>query len=416
MATQSIPTYSPAERQRRWDLVRRFMAREDLDAIIVYGEHEDAGPAGFLFDAWLTNDRHGSIIVFPRNGDPYELVPFPHHLADHMEGSRNGDAIWIAPQNLRLGRSSKEIVNVLTELKLERGTIGVLGLEPIPPWHAEGIVPWGLWKNVLAQCPDAIFKPVALAFSEMMMPMGDEELTVLRHVASVGEEMAKAMIQAIRPGASEADVYQAGMAAAYGRGVVVPWMHLNTGPEAILMGPPRWTYRPQAPRLLQDSDRVASEIFCTISMCQTQHQLAVAIGKVHEDVDRAAAIARESYESGLKALQPNARFGEVADAMLKPVVEAGGWVKGPQIHSLHPLIAACGIPAPPDRLGDAYPVDLDHPTSFSNLVLKPGMAFAFEPSCGFGSHSVTLGGTVLVTKDGPVELTPFTAQLHRVAW
>ena len=48
-----------------------------------------------------------------------------------------------------------------------------------------------------------------------------------------------------------------------------------------------------------------------------------------------------------------------------------------------------------------------------DMVLEPGMSFAFEPSCGFANHLVTLGGTVIVGHDQPVELNPYTAQLLR---
>ncbi|MCO5972428.1 hypothetical protein [Actinoallomurus soli] len=49
------------------------------------------------------------------------------------------------------------------------------------------------------------------------------------------------------------------------------------------------------------------------------------------------------------------------------------------------------------------------------MILEPGMSFAFEPSCGIGDHMVTIGGTVLVGEDEPVELNPLTAELLRVA-
>jgi len=65
-----VPMFSLAERDRRWDLARSFMDREGLDALLVFGEHEDAGPAPFCLDTWFTNDRPGAIVVFPRTGEP----------------------------------------------------------------------------------------------------------------------------------------------------------------------------------------------------------------------------------------------------------------------------------------------------------------------------------------------------------
>jgi hypothetical protein len=71
----AVPTLSTAERDRRWNLTRAFMAREDLDALLVFGEHEDAGPAQVAYDTWFTNERPGTTVVFPRDGEPIALSP-----------------------------------------------------------------------------------------------------------------------------------------------------------------------------------------------------------------------------------------------------------------------------------------------------------------------------------------------------
>ena len=65
-------------------------------------------------------------------------------------------------------------------------------------------------------------------------------------------------------------------------------------------------------------------------------------------------------------------------------------------------------------MGKGYPEVHGMETFFADLTLEPGMTFAFEPSCGFGSRAVTIGGTVVVGENGPIELNPFTAQLHHV--
>lgn len=141
---------------------------------------------------------------------------------------------------------------------------------------------------------------------------------------------------------------------------------------------------------------------------------------MHKDTERAASAARASYEAGLGTIRPGVRFGDVCKAMLKPVEEAGGWVRGPQIHSLNPLYALCDIPG--ERFNSVpgmenYPQIRiqDAPSPLADMQLEVGMSFALEPSCGFGRHLVTVGGTVIVGEDGPMELNPFTAELKRVA-
>ena len=46
-----IPTYSLTERDCRWALARTFMEHKGLDALLVLGDHEDAGPTPFSFDS-----------------------------------------------------------------------------------------------------------------------------------------------------------------------------------------------------------------------------------------------------------------------------------------------------------------------------------------------------------------------------
>jgi Xaa-Pro aminopeptidase len=416
MNDKAIPTYSAAERDRRWKLGRDFMNKEGVDALLVFGEHEDSGPATVTFDTWLTNERPGSTIVFPQTGEPISLVPFTPFLIGHLDASRKGDPTWISPCNIRLGRDASAIADVLNELELAKGTVGVVGLEPSIPWHPEGIVPFRLWNTILSWFPDITFKPVAEGFTQLQTVLGEEDITVVRYAASIGDAMALAMVEAARPGVGENAVYIAGMAAAYAQGTIVPSMHLTSSPEAIGLGPPPWSYRPQPARVLQNGDVIIAEIFSNFGMRATQHQLTIAIGKVHEDVERAAAIARACYEAGLGAVRPKARFADVGKVMLAPVEKAGGWVRGPQIHSLNPIAAICATPSNMSQLtgADRYPQVKDEPMILGDMELEVGMSFAFEPSCGFGHHLVCVGGTVIVGEHGPIELNPYTAQLHRV--
>ena len=411
----SVPTYSWAERDRRWDLARRFMDEQGVEALLVYGEHEDSGPATFYFDTWFTNDRPGSILVFPRHGEPIVHLMISTFVNDHMASSRNGDAMWIKPENIRVAFSAEGIADALAEHGLTKANIGVVGLDPYLPFLPASVIPRHLWDAVEGCLPDVNFQPVGAAFTRLLMPLSEEEVAVVRHAAAIGDEMAHAMVDAAAPGVSEAEVYAAGMATAFRRGTVMPGMHLRCGPEPAGWGPPQWAYRPQAPRILQDGDVISTEVFCAFGMRATQHQVTIAVGDVHEDYDRAAKVARNCYDAGLETLRAGRTFGDVAEAMLEPVETAGGWVRGPQIHGLNPFGAFCRYPANFSFLDGAerYPKVVGMSTTLADMQLEPGMTFAFEPSCVFGRRPVTVGGTVIVGDDGPIELNPYTAQLLR---
>lgn len=417
MTVMTLPGYTLAERDRRWNLARTFMDQHGVDALICYGEHEDSGPAPYNYDSWFTNDRPGYTVLFPRTGKPLVFALLPACIVDNVHATNGGEITWISAENFRVGRDAGSLNTAIKELGLVKSTIGVLGLEPFIPVQPNGIMPFSLWSQVLSENPDAIFKSIGEAFGRMILRLGDEEVAVLRHAASIGDSIAQAMVRAAGVGVSESEIYRAGMDAAHRRGTAVPMIHLYSGPAAINWGPPKWTYSPQAPpRILQSGDVLTSEIFSNFGGRSTQLQVTIAIGEVHEDVNRAAKIARACYEAGLKALRPKVRFGDVAEAMRKPLEEAGGWSKGPQIHSLNPILAICKCELDLNHVGASqqYPLIWQLPTLAPDLILEPGMSFAFEPCCLFGSHGATIGGTVVVGEDEPIELNPYPARMLRV--
>ena len=409
-----VPTFSMAERDRRWDLARGFMERAGLDALLVHGEHEDAGAAPFAYDTWFTNDRPGTTVVFPRAGDPVSLFPMEMFAKGHLESARRGEILWIPPRDVRASRDSRAVADTLHELGLRTATVGVVGLDGAPPWHPEGIMPYRLWAALLEEFPDVEFRPVGMDLARLVMPLGTEEVAAVRHSAGIGDAMVRAMVDAAAPGVPESEVYAAGMAAAHARGTTPAAMHFWTGPDPLARGLPPWSYRPQAPRVLQDGDVVSAEVFSNLGGRHTQHQVTIAVGEPHVDLLRAAGVARAAYEAALGAMRPGRTFGDVVGAIREVLEAADGWEFGPSIHALNPPIALSGFPADGGRQvsgAEAYPPEPQHPTMNGGLVLEPGMTFALEPNYVYGRHLAYLGGTVVIGDDGPVELNPYTAQI-----
>jgi hypothetical protein len=122
-----VPTFSLAERDRRWELARAFMRRHGVDALLVYGEHEDAGASQFNFDTWFTNDRPGTTVLMPSDGEPIAFLPMPLYVLDRLEAARRGDDRWVSAKSIRIGRNSDELAKVLIAQGLSTSTIGVIG-------------------------------------------------------------------------------------------------------------------------------------------------------------------------------------------------------------------------------------------------------------------------------------------------
>ncbi|MGD8415585.1 MAG: M24 family metallopeptidase [Pseudomonadales bacterium] len=391
------------------------MDERDLEALIVFGSREGAFPAPYAMDTYFTNDRPGAIVVFPRDDEPHVLA-FALAANDHMQAMERHEAVWIKPENFFGGApNGHALVAVLKKLGLDSGRIGVLGLDPYPPFYFDGPMPYHTWKAVLDSFPEATFEQVGQRFFELTSARSAEELEVLEWSAGVGEQMCQAMLDATGPGATEADVYSAIVAACPRHIGFTAEILLGSGKEIVSWGPPTWNYRPHTPRTIEDGDVVVAEVFSSLGMLETQHQPTVAVGRVHPDYERAAETARASYEAGLEALKPGRTFGEVVAAMQQPLEEAGGYQIHPLIHSINPYGLICGFGEGFGRLAGAerYAMTAEVPMFGEEVELQAGMTFSFEPSCLLGRRFVNLGGTVVVGDRGAIELNEVATRLMR---
>ena len=370
-----LPTYSRAERDRRWSLARAVVAAEGLDALLVYG-----GPVGT--DTYFTNDRPGSVVLFAGVADPVQLV---RSTVDDID--RCGDDLWLRPDQIRVGDDPAPL---LTEF----GTVGVVGVHP---------------AQLAERLPRTRFRSAWIPLLRAMLPNSAEELALVDQVARIGDAIAAAMRDAARPGVAENDVLTAGLDEGYLRGAQ-PRIHISTG--SVACGRSGWSHRPHGPRVLADGDVVLAEVRNALALKETRSQVAIAIGEVHRDIEAAVAIARACYDTGLALLRPGRTFGEVAQVMEKTVREAGGWTARPMVRSLNPcgLVGGFGR-GTGDFTGQVYGGEVR--TVGADVALRPGMTFAVVPHCVLGGWMASLGGTVVVGADAPIELNALTAQLLR---
>lgn len=405
---------SLAERDRRWNLARSLMQAERLDALIVYGDREAAAPANFSPDCYFTNDRPGSIVVFVGDEAPRVHTFASLMVADHIQAALRGDLQWVPPEQLFVGKTGRDVGAWLASRKLDGARIGVIGLEPYPPFYFDGALPARTMQGLSEALPRSEFVPVYRAFFQRASIKSEEELGLVRYAAHIGEAMSETLRATARPGVSEAELVAAVTGTCFSMGGYTAEILLGSGPDYVGWGPPAWQYRAQRPRVLREGDIVLSEIFALYGMVETQHQAAVAVGEVHADILRAAEVARESYEAGLAALRAGNTFGDLVDAMEAPLLASGGWHVHPLVHSINPygpvgFGTAPGIESLPEAA--AYKQLSRLPTVGREVPLQAGMCFAFEPNCAFGRHLANIGGTVVVGEREGVALNENSTRL-----
>ncbi|MDQ0394841.1 M24 family metallopeptidase [Labrys monachus] len=407
-----VPTYSFLERDRRWSLANELMEARSLDALLVYGDREGAFPAFYAPDTWLTNERPGSIVVFPKGEEPIAIVFLTTVIEDHIQAAATGYRSWIRPENIYAGKMGTNVVEIIEDHGLDKCKIGVVGLEPYPPYYFDGVVPYNTWKSIVEDLPDACFEMVGSDFFARMAAKSAEEIAVLKWSAGVGEKICAAMRDATRPGVGEHEIYAAALDTAARNVGYCGQILLGSGLEFVGWGQPAWLYRPQTPRTIMEGDVVLSEVFSSFGMLETQHQPAIAVGNVHADFHDAAALARASYEAGVKALKAGTVFSDVVEAMRAPMRDRGCWQVHPLVHSLTPYtMIGAG-----ERLADLpemahYGKVLPFPSMGTDRVLEAGTVFALEPNCGIGRRMINLGGTVIVGENGGIELNSNSTRL-----
>ncbi|MBI4322437.1 MAG: aminopeptidase P family protein [Chloroflexi bacterium] len=413
----SFPSLSLNERDWRFARVRELMRSKGLDCLLVAGLWTRE-----QFHSYLANDQAGGYVVIPLKGEPVHLCPTAFVITTHLESINRGETPWI--EDTRVGATAKGIVATIKELGYDRSTIGVVGLGGAGAFEGEGFIAYGTWTHVLENLPNANFVDITTPFAELVLIKSEEEIKVVRWAAGAGEASCQAMLDATRPGVLESKVAAAIMSVLYEYGAVLErgsFFIIHSGPNNPSWGAPTWLIRAERPRTLQAGDVVQTEIFPYYGPGggRAQVQMCVALNPVHPVNAECARLARQSYEEGLKALRPGKTFAEVADAMAKPILEAGAWHLTPLIHTMAPMLAVggrgVGLEQLPgiERYKGLQSLSITRHT-LGDTVVQPNTIYELEPNVCRGKHRVNIGGAVLVTEEGAEELNELPNEMRVV--
>ncbi len=387
---------------------RSFMRERNLDALILFGMKGRE-----RYDGYLSNEWADGYVVFPLQGEPVHVTWTATRILRRLE--QLDEAPWI--EDMRVGRFGATAVAILKEKGLANSRIGILGVEVHGPAEGDGIVPYHTWKTILDGAPGASFVEISKDYTARMLVKSEEEIALYRWAAAVGEKACRAMIEAVRPGASEHHVFSEVMRVLFDHGcfAVAPHLNMTFGVNDLGWGHPMWAYRGGKPRLVKKVDLVQAEIFPCYGGIESQQQMAIAVGKVPAVVDELADVARRSLDAGLAVLKPGVTFGELAEAMEVPLAQAGCWHLTPLVHTLAPISRTSATNFGIEQLPgvERYKGVGTRPAVGTELAIEPGMVFAFEPNACRTNFRVNIGGTVLVTKSGAELLNDVPNRLYK---
>jgi Xaa-Pro aminopeptidase len=412
-APEPGPVLSLAERDRRWAGLRTIMRARGLAAIVVGSFNGRERLESYLIDDFLD-----ALVVLPLAGAATVLSFSTQRTSRTLESARRGVSPWV--DDLRIGAGGAGIAAVLREKELARGRIGIVGFGPTAPGETEGLLPLGFHRNLTRELPQLQIEDFTRDLTDFMLVKSAEEIALLRFAARVSEEACVAMIEATRPGVNEASVYAEIMRTIYRWGCETryPNLSLQSGPDNIGWGAPRWALRAEHPRVLERGDMVQAEIHTLYGGVEAQVQMSIALDPVDDVLLTCERVARESYDAGVAAVRPGITFAEVVHAMEAPLRRAGCWGKTPLLHTMS--FGATGFTAlNREQLAGTREAAVEGQATVGirrgELVLAAGMVLELEPNACIGLQRVNIGAGVLVTTTGCEELNTLATRVHHRA-
>ena len=272
--------FSEKEYARRYAALRDKMKEHKLDCVIAAG-----GPSHWSFGAgtlWLTGhvEWHAlaSYVLVPRDGEPTMIYSMG---GTHAEAVRRHVAPAIKDvRHSRNGRYAEVMVERLKELKLERGRIGLMEIDP----RHEDYMPVNQYNTLRAGLPDADLVFTKNFLHDLVVIHSAEELDCVRKAGVLCERAMEAMIARAKPGAKEYELRAAAGAAILDGGGDIDFLIIGSTPmdnPAMIFGNPR-----PSSRVLKKGDIINMELAAGYRGYTAQIGSPITLGEPTEMVRR----------------------------------------------------------------------------------------------------------------------------------
>lgn len=194
---QSRPTISLHERDRRYAAVRDRLRELGVDCVVVTRSN--------LF--YLTNGLPGERTGLLPTGDlPIMVAINARHLADLPASVVAESQDWV--KDVRPGNDASPIIDRVNELRLEKGTIGVI----------ESDIGQAFYAQLRTALPDASVIDVGSIFADLRTIKSEEEVAMIEAANQVFDAGIDAVFEAARPGMLGVNVVQEGIRAMWAAG------------------------------------------------------------------------------------------------------------------------------------------------------------------------------------------------------
>ncbi|MDH7796225.1 MULTISPECIES: Xaa-Pro peptidase family protein [unclassified Beijerinckia] len=387
--------FSAKEYARRYEALRAKMREHRLDCMIVPG-----GPSHWSFGggmAWLTGhwEWHAlcCYILVPLHGEPTMIYSMG---GTHAEAVRRLVEVAVTDvRHSRGGRYADVMVERLRELKLERGRIGLMEIDPR---HGD-YMPVNQYEVLRRGLPDAELIFTKDFLHELLVIHSEEELACVRKAGVLTQRAMEALVARAKPGVKEYELRAAAANAILEGGGDIDFLIIGSTPmanPAMIFGNPR-----PSSRVLQKGDIINMELAAAYRGYTAQIGSPVCIG---EPTDMVRKFWEDITLPGYRKI-----VAEIAPG--KPVInmwEASKFFreKGVQSRPIH----CHGI----DLVTDEPHVTTEYGSQHHTVeLLKPGMIIMAEPNpiTMDGLFGIFLGHTFILNEHGHEVVDTFPLEL-----
>jgi Xaa-Pro aminopeptidase len=387
--------FSKREYARRYAALRDKMREHKLDCVVVPG-----GPSHWSFGAgmqWLTGhwEWHAiaSYVVVPLDGEPTLVFSMG---GTHSEACRRECANALSDvRHSRNGRYAEVMVERLRELKLERGRIGLMEVDP----RHNDYLPVNQYNVLRQSLPDAELVFTKNFLHELLVIHSEEELACVRKAGILCQSAVEAIMERAKPGVPEYELRGAAGGAMLDGGGDIDFLIIGSTPmahPAMVFGNPRPSHRK-----LMTGDIIIMEIAAGYNGYSAQIGTPICLGEPTDMVRKFwDEITLPGYKKIVAEIRPGNSFDTIRTAS-KFFRDKGCQSRPTQVHCIDIVTDK------PHVFAERTEAD-EH-----DKVMKPGMIVMAEPNpiTADGLFGIFLGHTFIVTADGHECVDAFPLEL-----
>ena len=383
--------FSSSEMSRRLKNIRKSMSDNGVDAIIINSVHNTLYYSGFWMVPW---GRYQGVVI-PLEGDPAVIAPRIEFDRPHRMSIYDDVRIYWDTQS-----SVEGIVDIIKNVLSDRGIEnGVIGFE-------ETFASYEFHQKLNLGLSNFTFKPFAYQLMEMQKIKSPEELDVMRHGGQICDIGAQACVDAIKEGVSEVSLQH----------IMVQSMENEISkrfPNEECDGTFAWfqsgpinttvAHALNTNRKIQKGDVLSLNCFPIIVGYYHLLERTLVFGPMSDEVKKYFEIEVEVHHSGISALKPGIRLGDIDEEFINPIYRKHGLLDSRTFGTGHSF----GIMSywyGRDEIGEIRP--------YNNTILEPGMVLSIEPMISIeGVGGFKHADMFIVNDNGIEQLTNFNNKI-----